>query len=338
MLEAEPQPIKVLKVAESSSIGIICHRHADVDAYSAALGLSELLRKLNHNLKIRIFAPDGLGLLAKKVQSAIFEEVSDRFEPSNAKRFYVVDTGHAALLKEALDYLKESKAEVVFIDHHPPSDSTKEIALARIIDEGASSTSEIVYKLFKDSSILPSPQTSLALLAGILYDSQNLKLAKVHTLETVVELCRAGADLQKAREMLWLPREQSETIARLKGSQRLKVYRVGEWLLAGTIIGSFHASVARALVELGADITFAVGKHEEETRCCLRATQHFYKKTNLHLGTQIATKVAEANSGVGGGHPTAASLTVSIPETKLYNILVAEIAKSLDTEAEQMNG
>ena len=335
MLEAEP--LKVLKVPASSSIGIICHRHADVDAYSAALGLAELLQKLNGKLRIRIFAPDGLGLLAKKVQAAIFEEVFEKFEPSGESRFYVVDTGHASLLKDALDHLKTSKAEVVFIDHHPPSDSTKEIALARIIDETASSTSEIVHMLFKESSIIPTQKTSLALLAGILYDSQNLKLAKVHTLESVVELCRLGADLQQAREMLWMQREQSEVIARLKGSQRLKIYRVGEWMLAATIIGSFQASVARALVELGADIAFAVGEHEEETRCCLRATQHFYKKTGLHLGTSIATKVAEANNGAGGGHPTAASLTVNISQEKLFNILVSEISKELNAKAEQMN-
>ena len=337
MLEAEPQRLKVLKVPASSSIGIICHRHADVDAYSAALGLAELLQKLNGKLNIRIFAPDGLGLLAKKVQAAVFEEVFEKFEPSGESRFYVVDTGHASLLKDALDHLKTSKAEVVFIDHHPPSDSTKEIALARIIEETASSTSEIVYMLFKEASMIPTLKTSIALLAGILYDSQNLKLAKVHTLESVIELCKLGVNLQEAREMLWMQREQSEVIARLKGSQRLKIYRIGEWILAATMIGSFHASVARALVELGADVAFAVGEHEEETRCCMRATQHFYRKTGLHLGVSIATKVAEANRGAGGGHPTAASLTVSTTQDKLHNMLVSEISKQLDAKPEQMN-
>ena len=337
MLEEEPQRLKLLKVPAASSVGIICHRHADVDAYSAALGLAELLQKLNGNVSTRIFTPDGLGLLAKKVQAAVFEEVNEEFEPSGESRFYVVDTGHASLLKDALAYLKTSKVEVVFIDHHPPSDSTKEIALARIIDETASSTSEIVHMLFKEASVIPTPKTSLALLAGILYDSQNLKLAKVRTLESVVELCRFGANLQEAREMLWMQREQSEVIARLKGSQRLKIYRVGEWMLAATKIGSFHASVARALVELGADIAFAIGEHEEETRCCLRATQHFYKKTGLHLGISIATKVAEANNGAGGGHPTAASLTLSTTQEKLYNMLVSEISNQLDAKPEQMN-
>ena len=107
MLEAEPRSLQYLKVESSSTIGIICHRHADVDAYTAAFGLSELLMKLNGELKIKIYAPDGLGLLAKKVQDAIYAEVSEVFAPSEEKRFYVVDTGHASLLKEALDYLKQ---------------------------------------------------------------------------------------------------------------------------------------------------------------------------------------------------------------------------------------
>ncbi|MBI2125724.1 MAG: DHH family phosphoesterase [Thaumarchaeota archaeon] len=337
MLEAEPRSLQYLKVEPSSSIGIICHRHADVDAYTAAFGLSELLMKLNAELKIKIYAPDGLGLLAKKVQDAIYAEVSEVFAPSEVKRFYVVDTGHASLLKEALDYLKASNAKVVFIDDHPPNDSTKEIALARIVDEKASSTAEVVYELFKEASIIPTPQTSFALLTGILADSQNLRLARLRTLGNVVELCKLGADLQEARELLWLPRERSEVIARLKGSQRLTIYKVGEWVLASTLIGSFHASVARALVELGADVAIAVGEHEEETRCCLRATQHFYKQTGLHLGTEIAAKVAEAHNGVGGGHPTAASLTAKISEEDLQNILRDEIAKRLGAKAAEVD-
>jgi nanoRNase/pAp phosphatase (c-di-AMP/oligoRNAs hydrolase) len=337
LLEVEPRSLQYLKVEPPSSIGIICHRHADVDAYTAAFGLSELLMKLNGELKIKIYAPDGLGLLARKVQDAIYAEVSDVFVPSGEKRFYVVDTGHAALLKEALDYLTTSNTEVVFIDHHPPNDSTKNIALARIIDEKASSTAEVVYELFKEASIIPTPQTSLALLTGILSDSQNLKLARLRTLENVVDICKLGADLQEARELLWLPRERSEIVARLKGSQRLAIYKVGEWVLSTTLIGSFHASVARALVELGADVSIAVGEHEEETRCCLRATQHFYKQTGLHLGTEIAAKVAEAYNGIGGGHPTAASLTARIPEEDLENVLRDEIAKRLGAKAEQVN-
>lgn len=337
MLGAEPRSLQYLKVEPSSSVGIICHRHADVDAYTAAFGLSDLLMKLNSELKIRLYAPDGLGLLARKVQDAIHAEVSDVFPPSGEKRFYVVDTGHAALLEEALDYLKASSAEVVFIDHHPPHDSTKEIALARIVDEKASSTAEVVYMLFKEASIIPTPQTSLALLTGILSDSQNLKLARLQTLENVVELGKLGADLQEARELLWMPRERSEVIARLKGSQRLTIYKVGEWMLATTLIGSFHASVARALVELGSDVSIALGEHEGETRCCLRATQHFYKQTGLHLGTEIAATVAEAHSGIGGGHPTAASLTAKIPEEDLQNILRNEIAKRLGARVEEVD-
>ena len=52
----------------------------------------------------------------------------------------------------------------------------------------------------------------------------------------------------------------SEKIARLKASQRMKVYRKGDWIIATAEVSSFQASVARGFLNLGADVAIIVGE------------------------------------------------------------------------------
>jgi len=62
-------------------------------------------------------------------------------------------------------------------------------------------------------------------------------------------------------------------------------------------------------LDLGADLAFALGDRENEVRGSLRSTQFFYSKTKVHLGIDIAQKLASILKGKGGGHSTAASLS-----------------------------
>jgi hypothetical protein len=159
-------------------------------------------------------------------------------------------------------------------------------------------------------------------------DSQHLFLASGKTITVVSELYKRGASLELARTILTRRREISERMARLKGAGRISLYNVDDFILAISRIGSFHASVAKALVDLGADLAIAVGGEAKESKASLRATQQFYEETGLHLGTDIAGKIADS----GGGHPTAASLsstTIDIDglEALLVSALEAKLGK-----------
>ena len=103
-------------------------------------------------------------------------------------------------------------------------------------------------------------------------------------------------------------------IAKLKSARRLKLYKVGSWVVVTTTVGSFQSNVARSLVSMGADVAIVSGETGGETRGSMRANQRFWEATKIHLGTDIAAPMAEA--GHGGGHPTAASFTCSLPEEK----------------------
>ncbi|MGQ9469206.1 MAG: DHH family phosphoesterase [Nitrososphaerales archaeon] len=291
---------------------VLCHRNADVDAYCSAYAVASFLKQINPEVDVSVASPKGLSKLTRIVQDNFRIDLIDSPDISKSDLIVVIDTGDLSLLEGWGDELKFTKAIRIFIDHHPLTESIKSVADLLLIDERASSCSEIVYEIFKAKKVKLMQDVAQALLTGIIFDSQRLTIADCRTIKIVAELCKRGASLALSKELLEMPRSMPEIIARIKAAKRLRAYRAREWIIAITNVSSFQASVANALLDLGADVAFALGSHGNEVRGSLRATQSFYSKTKVHLGLDIAQKVASILKGKGGGHSTAASLS-SLP-------------------------
>lgn len=244
--------------------------------------------------------------------------------------FVAVDIGHTELLKDWLGKIMSSGAFKVLVDHHPLQKNS--IYDRQLVDPEATSTSEMVYALFRERGFRPDKTVAQALLIGILSDSQHLAIASGGALRAVVALMDDGADLHEARRTLRSPPDYGEVIAKLKGARRSRIFKVGDWVVVTSHIGSFQAQVARALVTLGADVAVVAGDVEEETRASFRASQRFRDKTNLHLGVQLAEVIA-GEEGYGGGHPTAASFTCKLGEDAALDRSVALLSELLGAKA-----
>ncbi|MBI4258420.1 MAG: DHH family phosphoesterase [Thaumarchaeota archaeon] len=314
-----------VKASRLSAALIICHRHADVDAYCAAYGTRFLLKKLNPRVKVWTACPEGLGAPAERIAQSFPMPVTQKMTHHDLDLIVIVDTGHAGLLKEWVEVVKGSKAVKITVDHHPIDDSIRSLMDYLLVDTDSSSACEMVHRLLKAKKIKPNLKVSKALLAGILYDSQHLRLARRSTISSVNDLCARRDILREVKDMLRLPRDRSEVVARLKSAQRLKLFDSGGWLIAVTRVGSFHASAARALVGLGADVAIVTDEKNDETRATLRGSEAFEAKTGIHLGTDIASSISKSEGGIGGGHPTAASMAVE----SYRGDLAVEVLKTL---------
>lgn len=291
---------------------VVCHRLADVDAYCSAYGVVNILRGINKGISVSILTPGGLSIPAKRVRDKYPIKQYKKTDFANVDLIVVVDTGNLELLGDFIEAFVNSKSVKVFVDHHPLSNSIVDVADHIILDESVTSASEIIYNLITALNLNFNKKVYQVLLTGVFFDSQHLRLANTRTIKNVSEICRYGASISGTLDLLNSPRDISERIARLKGAQRVSYYRLGKWVLGITEIGSYHSAVAKALVDLGADIAIATSRIKDaERRVCLRSTQLFFKETNLHLGSDIAERTATSLSGFGGGHPTAASFTVS---------------------------
>lgn len=315
-------------------VGVICHRHADPDAYMSAFAITRLMAKTSPAARVDVILPDGMSLLTRRLAESFRLEnlVEGGGDGADYDLLVAVDIGHTELLKDWSGQLKASRGVKVLIDHHPIQEGSPYDHM--VVDPASSSASEIVARLFRDLGVQMEAQTAQAILLGIMFDSQHLLIAKEGTLREVVGLLDRGASIDDARLLLRSPPDYGEVVAKLKSARRLKPYKVAGWVVVTTTVGSFQSNVARSLVSMGADVAIVTGETGGETRGSLRANQRFWDSTKIHLGTDVAAAIAK-EAGFGGGHPTAASFTCSLPEDKAAEgalALLASLLKEKPTE------
>ncbi|MDA4120614.1 MAG: DHH family phosphoesterase [Thaumarchaeota archaeon] len=305
---------------------VVCHRNADADAYLSAYALAKLIRSLAPRCEVVIVTPGGMTTLTTKL-SERFPHRTVQESTEEYDLYVAVDVGDEELLNDWKDKMRASGGVKVLVDHHPlRQGNTYDLT---IVDEGATSAAEVVFGLFQDLSVDIDGQTAQALLEALMFDSSHLAIAGPSGLRTVVKLLDAGADVALARRELRSEPDRGEVLAKLKGAQRLKIYRAGDWVAASSIVGSFQAHVARSLVYLGADIAVVCGESEGETRVSLRSTQRFLDGTGVKLGTQVSEEMSRRLGGHGGGHSTAASFSTMVSEDEALDATLKRVGELL---------
>lgn len=289
------------------NVTLICHKNADPDSFGSAYAIKELLNKLYSNLNILILVPEGLSSVSQRLLNNLSNEsVVREIKIDEVDMFIMVDSMSFTQLGSIGERIKNLNAPLVVIDHHEPIEETVKRAIYVLSDVTASSTAEIIVSIYRELNLDISKEGALALLTALIYDSKHFSFASYKTFEAVLFLLRHGGDYNLALSILSEPMDISEKIARLKGAQRLRFIRVGKWLISFSNVSSFEASVARALIELGSDLSIVVGGEGDEIRVSARSTNTFYKETNFHLGRDLMMPLGIFIGGSGGGHPMAA--------------------------------
>ncbi|MDE1853420.1 MAG: DHH family phosphoesterase [Thaumarchaeota archaeon] len=305
---------------------VVCHRNADADAYLSAFAISRLIRAQVPECEVVIATPGGMTALTEKLSKRFPHPTLDD-SAEDYDLFVAVDVGGEELLNEWREKMSSSKGLKVLVDHHPLRDGR---AYDRVVvDEAATSAAEVVFALFEEAGVAPDGPTAQALLEAIMFDSSHLAIASPGGLRAVVKLMDSGADLALARRELRSTPDYGEVLAKLKGAQRLKIYKAGEWVVATSSVGSFQAHVARSLVYLGADVAVVGGESDGETRVSMRSAQRFHERTGVKLGTQVADEVSRSLGGHGGGHSTAASFSTDVGEEEAMEATVKKIGELL---------
>ena len=300
---------KMLRGAES--VLILGHQNADPDAVCSAFAFSILALRLNKKLKLYFASPDGVSKLSKQILAVVPLEVTTNPDLSNADLIVTVDTNTLQQLGNLRSSVVESGKPLVMIDHHAPHPDNAKTATFVICDETATSTCEMILEMYNKLRVKPSKTVSQALLIGLLVETGHLSIATRATFNSAFALVRLGADPESALEATRSSMDESERIARIKSAQRLRMDRVGKWVIVLSEVGSYHASAARALIALGAHVAVVAGKRNSELTVSLRSTREFASQTGFHLGRDLAGPLGTRMGGMGGGHATAAGANVS---------------------------
>ncbi|MHB1868292.1 MAG: DHH family phosphoesterase [Nitrososphaerales archaeon] len=318
---------------QTAKILVFTHRQADPDALCAASGLCQLLVDAfpKRTLDIQIIVPQAASLLGQSVCSQlgikfVTEMENDRINDCNL--IVIVDTGDPHLLEPYSAQIMNSTARKILVDHHSTSKSSDNWRGldGSCVERGATSTCEIVARGFAETRF--SKELALTLLTGLMFDSQHLGIATASTLEAALILVKAGAEIDAAKGALHNKPDRSELLARVKSAQRLQYEQIGKFLILKTEVSSFHASVARMLLMIGADVGVAYGESDGEARVSVRSSQSFFKETGIDLAEE-AKKISDFLGIAGGGHPTAASLSGKAVPVELANKLIQDLKLTL---------
>lgn len=283
----------------------LCHHNADPDAIGSACAFAALLKRLRPSLETEVAAASGPSKLAKEMLRTLPLELTEQPRIEEADLIVLLDTNTIQQLDEWGKRIKPDQPLVV-IDHHASHPETERIATVSVADEKASSTCEVVYRLFKEAEIKPTLDEAKALFLGIAFDTRHFIIATSDALKIVSELTETGLDTQEVLPILSLPMQHSERVARLKAGNRAKLLKIKNWLIALSQVSSYQASACRGLIALGAHVAVVAGQKAGEIQVSLRATQEFYTETGFHMGRDLAKPLGEFLGGMGGGHSVSA--------------------------------
>jgi len=317
---------------------VLCHHNADPDAACSALALAELLEALVPGVAVKCFAAQGVSKVSKRVLEYLGFSFSDHADPGWADVLFMVDTNNTEQLEELKEAVEARAAEVplVVIDHHARHPSTERLAALYLVDDKASSTCELILRLYEDLGLELSPRAAKALFLGIAYDTRHLVFAGADTFLAVAKLVRAGARPRELFPLLSTEMDYSERVARLKACMRARVYKFGEWLVALSHVSAFQASAARALLSLGAHLAIVAGEREGRLRVSMRATEEFASRTGVHLGRDLARPLGELINGMGGGHALSAGANGEGSVEEAIEACLALLVKRLGVKGKEL--
>lgn len=300
----------VALLKKARTVLVIGHQNSDPDAVCSAYAFSVLSRKINPKLKIHFASPDGVSKLSQQVLRTVPMEVSEDPNVSSTDLIVTVDTNTLQQLGALKEPVLHSGKPIVMIDHHAPHPENAKTAALVHCDDSSTSTCEMILEMYEKLRVPVAKDVSQALLIGMLVETGHMSIATRRTFRSACRLVEAGAEPQAALRVTRTSMDESERIARVKSAQRLRLERVGKWLVALSEVGSYHASAARGLIALGAHLAVVAGKRNDDLTLSFRSTREFVEQTGIHVGSDLATPLGAKMGGMGGGHSTAAGASV----------------------------
>mgnify|MGYP001100019873 FL=1 len=218
-------------IGQSSTIYIMGHRMADLDALGSAVGLLCLCRTKGRPARIVID-------LQKNACQSLIEELkasqdyTDLFisgqdalvEADNRSLLIVVDTNRPDQVE--CKPLLESISRVAVIDHHRRAADYIEQPVLNLHEPYASSASELVTELlqYAVNQRDVKPLEAQALLAGIVLDTKNFSIRTgSRTFESAAYLRKAGADPVEVKKLF--QSDLDDTLMRYRVVQAARLYR-----------------------------------------------------------------------------------------------------------------
>ncbi|MDO8558553.1 MAG: DHH family phosphoesterase [bacterium] len=234
-------------IAGASHVLLATHERPDADAIGAVYAMAHIGKKLNRPTSI--FLPDGVPQELLFLPAVTTHHATAENLPGDV--LVAVDYGDFARTK-LHEYIEAHPMRIATIDHHPSSDQRGEV---QIVDTGASSTCELVYRYCVFANIPLHKELATCLLAGIVFDTGGLQHSSTSpgTLRIVSDLVRHGARMHKVTQVI-RPSQEEKNLRIIADALSAIMYDAD--------IGMSYAVVHhKDLLETGGDIDLSLVTH-----------------------------------------------------------------------------
>lgn len=308
-----------IELERASAVFIAAHIMPDGDCIGSMLALGWALRALGkrvtYSLDDRV--PETFNYLKG------FEEIGSR-SPDESDVFVFVDGSDSARYGRAYDPMRIEPRLSVNIDHHVTNEN---FAGLNLLDIGAASTAEIVYRLIRRLGAQITPNIAQCLLTGIVTDTLGFRTVATtpDTLERATELMREGGSIPEIIDRVYNRRSLN--------SLRLLGHAIEHAKLEGQIIWSQVGK--ETLREYGINGNGTGGivnmlMTVADARVAIFLTEKDDGRVDVGMRSRVGTDV----SGVayrlgGGGHKQAAGAMLPGPLDSAAARVLAEVKKEL---------
>lgn len=212
-------------IRKADEVYIMGHKHIDLDALGACLGMYEYVKTQKKEVFI-IIDDESFELSCEKViDKARFsvniintKQMNDLISKKSLLILVDMNKQYLAQSPDVVDYFEN----IIVIDHHDKGDLTLDRGVV-IIDTKSSSTTEMVSDLLMHNRIGINSDLATYLLAGMVLDTNNFVVkTSENTFKNAYLLTKSGASPKKVQYLL--KQDLKEYIERQKVITDVKVY------------------------------------------------------------------------------------------------------------------
>ena len=288
----------------ASSVTIVCHENPDADTLGGGLALARALDRIGITAEI-VCATGWPSTLAFLPHVATV-----RRTPSINKLGAIVLVDCASIDRagpELAAWIRDSAGAVVNVDHHASNDG---YGTATCIDRSAAATSEVVVRLVAELGCPPDRDMATLLLAGILHDTDGLRVPETSasTLRVTADLMDAGAEIAAITRELFARRPLAALHLWGRVASGLET-SIGGRVVIGTLTNEMLTATGAVLLD-AEDLPELIAS-VEDAEIALLLRQLGPEETRVSIRTAGGVNAAAlAIEFGGGGHGRAAGCTI----------------------------
>jgi phosphoesterase RecJ-like protein len=307
-------------------IVITAHETPDADALGAEFAMLRALLQLGKAAFICNAdpAPENLTFVEPLHRPLVLRGEEDLPADVAEHALLILDVNDVHNLGSVGHLLLPRVREHFIIDHHD-SDNDIELAAPNHIEQGASSTCEILYLLFREMGLQLDPHMAQALYMGIVFDTGSFVYPKTTalTLRIAHELVAMGVNPSQVYSNLYESHSLSSLVLMSRVLSSLKLQCDGRVAVQSMPRGLLEESRARYEE---ADQFINIPLRSREVRVSIFFKQNAEGLWRCSLRSKGSIDVAAiARSYGGGGHRTAAGFKFARPVAAIQAEILEEL-------------